>query len=993
MTTRNRPRAKRKLGPSKARQKKSPASRDEAWALECIESAKNLICICKEGKIKFINDAGATMFGLKSAKRMAGRTFVDFVHPDYREFVSELVDGHAREINSLPLRFVTGRGRKIDADVSITPISDELSGGLVSVHATDITHRLRSAKEVMRSENRYRDLVENSMDMICVCEKGAVTFINPAGAAMLHESEPGRLIGRKLYTLVHPDYYDIALEGLHNFVQDRSVLPLKFVCIDGEVIYVEILVLPFGRTGNDSYMLEARDVTERVRYAEKLRDREQRLRGIMDTVADGIISIDEKGVIHSFNPAAEVIFGYRSGDLIGKSLNAIIPPSDKKKHDGHIRKYIKTGKAKIIAVGGREVKGHHKDGTVFPIELSVTEMWHGKQRLFTAIVRDITERKKAEDELRKAHDELEIRIEERTRELTREIAERRSTESRLRLAGEVIDNLNNAVIILDPRFKVTAVNPAYTLITGYPAEDLIGRQPPFKRALKKHPELYENMLNGIKYPGHWEGEFWSRNKDGVKIAQRLAISAITNEEGEVQQYAAIISDISERKRAEERIFFQANYDALTGLPNRALFHDRLEIALPSHQRLGRKLGLMFIDLDGFKLVNDTLGHDIGDLLLQETARRLEKCIRDGDTAARLGGDEFTVIMPNLVDPRHTPLVAQRVLDALAKPFNLKNHETFVSASIGVTIFPDDATTPNGLLKNADAAMYRAKEQGKANYQFYTSDLNKEVKERLEFKNGLVKALGRGEFSLHYQPKLEIGSNRITGAEALMRWNSRDYGLISPVKFIPILEETGQVVEVGEWAIRTACERQIAWKKEGLPPLRVAVNISARQLREKSFISIVDQALKDTGVSPDGLEIEITESMLMSDQEKAVKSLGELHDMGIHIAMDDFGTGYSSLSYLKRFPIDTIKIDRSFVADIATDHDDAIIIKTIINMGQNLNRRIVAEGVETESQLAILNEYNCDEIQGYFFSPPLPEEKFTDFIKEKMNETTKTALAV
>ncbi len=968
--------------------KKSPAFRDEAWALKCIESAKNLICLCKKGKIRFINDAGAVMLGLKSAKRMTGRTFVDFVHSDYREFVSELVGGHAREINSLPIRFVTGRGRKIDADVSITPISGD-PGGLVSVHATDITHRLRSAKEVMRSETRYRNLVEKSMDMICVCEDGDVTFINPAGAAMLHETEPGRLIGRKLYTLVHPDYYDIAMEGLHNFVKDGAVLPMKFVCIDGDVIYVEILVLPFGKSGANSYMLEARDITERVRYAEKLRDREQRLRGIMDTVADGIISIDESGIINSFNPAAEVIFGYTSTDLIGKSLNAIVPPSDKKKHNGYIRKYIKTGKAKIIAVGGREVSGHHKDGTIFPIELSVTEMWHGKQRLFTAIVRDITERKKAEDELRKAHDELEIRVEERTRELTREITERRHAESRLRLAGEVIDNLNNAVIILSPRFKVTAVNPAYTLITGYQAEEVIGRQPPFKRALKKYPELYESMLNDIKYPGHWEGEFWGKRKNGERIAKRLAISAITGEEGDVQQYAAIISDITERKMAEERIFFQANYDALTGLPNRALFHDRLEIALPSHRRLGRKLGLMFIDLDGFKLVNDTMGHDIGDLLLKEAGVRLGKCIRSGDTVARLGGDEFTVIMPNLTDPRHTPLVAQRVLDALARPFNLERQETFISASIGVTIFPDDATTSNELLKNADAAMYRAKEHGKANYQFYTSDLNKEVKERLDFKNGLVKAMERGEFSLYYQPKLEIGTNRITGAEALMRWNRRGHGLISPVKFIPVMEETGQVVEVGAWAIRTACERHISWKKKGLPPLRIAVNLSARQLREESFISIVEQILKETGVSPAGLEIEITESMLMSDQEKAVKALGELHDMGIHIAMDDFGTGYSSLSYLKRFPIDTIKIDQSFVADIATNPDDAVIIKTIINMGQNLNRRIVAEGVENKGQLAVLNEYNCDEIQGYLFSPPLPEKEFIGFIKEKMSKNAFT----
>ncbi len=441
-------------------------------------------------------------------------------------------------------------------------------------------------------------------------------------------------------------------------------------------------------------------------------------------------------------------------------------------------------------------------------------------------------------------------------------------------------------------------------------------------------------------------------------------------------------DITMRKEREERIQFQANYDALTGLPNRSLFLDRLNQGSIRSKREDKKLALMFIDLDGFKYVNDTLGHHIGDLLLQKAASRLTECVRATDTVARLGGDEFTIIMPSLDDPARVSLVAQRILDKLAKPFHLKGEEAIVSGSIGITMYPDDATESNDLLKNADAAMYRAKDQGKATFQYYTSDLNEEVKERVAIKTGLSKAMERNEFSLHYQPKLDLHSNRFTGVEALMRWNSADLGLVSPVRFIPSLEETGLVVEVGEWVIRSACEQHRRWMEEGLPPIRVAVNLSARQLRESTFVSIVNNVLNENGVDPKFLEIEITESMLMLDSGTAVVALSRLHDMGIAIAMDDFGTGYSSLNYLKQFPIDTIKIDRSFVAEIATDPDDAEIIKTIISMSKTLNRKVIAEGVETDEQLSILKEYHCDEIQGYLISRPMLADDLTGLLKKQ-----------
>lgn len=441
-------------------------------------------------------------------------------------------------------------------------------------------------------------------------------------------------------------------------------------------------------------------------------------------------------------------------------------------------------------------------------------------------------------------------------------------------------------------------------------------------------------------------------------------------------------DITERKEDEERILFQANYDELTGLPNRALFLDRLNQTLANAERTRTNVGVMFIDLDGFKLVNDTLGHDVGDLLLQETSERLKKCVRNTDTVSRFGGDEFTILMPNLHDPRDAPLVASRILESIAQPFHLKGNDSFVSTSIGITVYPEDAKEAGDLLRNADSAMYQAKERGKANYQFFTDELNREMKERLILKNGLVQAMEKGEMALFYQPKIDMGSGAITGVEALMRWNSSELGMISPARFIPVLQETGMVVEFGEWAIRAACRQHREWLDAGLPPIRVAVNLSARQLREISFVSVFQNALKEIGVGAESLEIEITESLLMADVANTVSAIEELHDLGIRVAMDDFGTGYSSLSVLKRFPIDSIKIDQSFVADITTNADDAEIIRAIITIGKTLNRTVVAEGVETQEQVDMLEKYGCDQIQGYFICPPKPGAELTEFLLEK-----------
>ncbi|MBF0251746.1 MAG: EAL domain-containing protein [Alphaproteobacteria bacterium] len=953
-----------------------------AWARDLFDALHDdLAAFLEGGRIRDLNQTGLEMLGLSDVESVMGRYFADFIDRDHLIAALPILTGKADAGVEATVQLRTADGGSAFT-VVLSAVAVDKEREQLALRARRLTVAARASEDLLGS-NLYRVLFERSQDMICVLDhEGYILLTNETGWRMLGHVSGAGMAGRPFLKILHPDYHYIVEDGLDLLAGEQAALPLKFLRADDDYIDVEVKISPIG---DGQFMIEAHDITDRLRTANKLREREQRLRGILDTVADAIITIDETGSVTAFNKSAEYIFGYSAAEMLGQTVSKLMPEPHASRHDGYLKRYLETGEQRMLASIGMEAMAVRKGGELFPIEIAVSELRLGRQRLFTGVVRDITQRKRSEEQLRKARDELEMRVAERTRELTQEILVRHRAEDKLRLAGEVIEAITEGVMVIDPDFTISSVNPAFTGITGYAPDEVVGRAPFRHPALSRDGNLFNEMWRGLEAHGRWDCEFWNVRKNGEEFAERLSVTAITNSEGDVQQFAAIISDITKRKQDEERILYQANYDSLTGLPNRSLFLDRLSQAIAGMERSPKKLGLLFIDLDGFKLVNDTLGHDTGDLLLQEAALRLGTCVRHGDTVARLGGDEFTIIMPNMDTPQNAPTVAQRVLDSLSKPFTLKGHEAFVSGSIGITIFPDDATNAQDLLRNADASMYRAKEKGKSNYQFYTSDMNDEVQKRLKIKNGLSRALEGQQFQLLYQPKLDLKTNRVTGAEALMRWHSPDMGLVRPDHFIPILEETGMVVEVGEWAIRTACQQHVKWLEQGLPPICIAVNLSARQLREPSFASIVKRILKRMNLDPSALEIEITESMLMSDASNVVAILEDLHDYGIHISMDDFGTGYSSLSYLKRFPIDTIKIDRSFVSDIHTDADDAEIIRTIITMGHTLNRKIIAEGVETREQLRILKSYRCNQIQGYLFSRPLDSEQFVEFVKNHMAE--------
>ena len=650
------------------------------------------------------------------------------------------------------------------------------------------------------------------------------------------------------------------------------------------------------------------------------------------------------------------VTGYHPDDLLLNnrvSYESITHPGD--------RARVREGVRSELAVRQRfdiEYRILHADGSVKWVWERGTGIYNpaGELVAIEGIIQDITERTQSSDALREAE----------------------------RRYQDLFENAVEGIFRTTVNGRFLDANPALARIYGYdsPAE-LIATLKDIRSQLYVDPDRRHEFMRTIRTRGvatGFESQIYRRNGEVIWISENAR--AVYDAAGQVLCYEGTVEDVTERKLYQARIEQQANFDTLTGLANRSLLNDRLEQAIRAAASYSTRLAVVFVDLDRFKYINDSLGHHVGDELLRAMAERLKKSVRESDTVARLGGDEFVLLINGQGEADAVAVVLERMLSDISQPWTIPQGDFNVTCSIGVALYPDDGTSGQELLKHADTAMYRAKEKGRNNFQFFTAELNALITERLDLENRLRRALERQQFSLHYQPRVDMATGRIIGAEALLRWNTGDQAAVPPAQFVPVAEEIGLIVPIGTWVLRTACAQNKAWQDAGVPHFVVSVNVSARQFRQDNLVATVTEVLRETQLEARFLEIELTESAVMHDAEQFIATISALKDLGVHISLDDFGTGYSSLSHLKRFPVDRLKVDRSFVQDIATDADDATIVRTIIALGHNLGLKVVAEGVETSEQLDFLRANGCDELQGYYFGRPMAPAELEAVVRGK-----------
>lgn len=560
----------------------------------------------------------------------------------------------------------------------------------------------------------------------------------------------------------------------------------------------------------------------------------------------------------------------------------------------------------------------------------------------------------------------------------------------IRKLSLAIEQSPSSVMICDRHWRVEYANTKFSQLTGHSIEEISGQHPGMLTSdalsQKDNQQLWQNIRIQVQRVGVWQGEVHSTRRNGERFWEQVICTPIRDDLGDPTHYLILGEDISIRKRYEQQLLRQANYDILTGLPNRMLALDRLKLALAQARRDTQLVGVMFLDLDNFKHINDTMGHDAGDTLLIEASRRISSCLRGTSTVARLGGDEFLVILPGLKGADSAEQVADRILQTFLPPFNLGGQEVFVSTSIGIAIYPSDSDNSGNLLQNADAAMYEAKANGKSSFKRFSPEMKEVSLERLHMESRLRRALELAEMELYYQPIVEAADSRLIGAEALIRWNNPSMGLVSPDRFIPLAEETGLIIPIGKWVLNQACEANKRWEESTGLALSISVNVSPRQFRDPGFVEMVESALRENNIQPRRLELEITERLILDNTIETAEILRRLDEMGVRLSVDDFGTGYSALGYLKSYPFDTLKIDKSFVRDVMTEQEDAALVKAIITMAHSLGLEVIAEGVENASQLHYLRQQGCDYAQGYFYNRPVPEADFLLWVAENRRAT-------
>jgi diguanylate cyclase (GGDEF)-like protein/PAS domain S-box-containing protein len=919
-------------------------------------SAEGIWTIDVQGRTTFANRRIADMLGYTVAE-MTGRPFLDFMDEESRHLARENL---ARRTEGIEEQhdFVFRRkdGSEIWTSLSTAPIRDD-DGTVVGALAmiTDITERRRAEQALRTSDERFQAVLKATKD--------AVWDWDVAGQSLWWTDGVGALFGYRSTQVsdrydwwterVHPEDRDAVVAGSDDLLGGRAEAwqaEYRFRRADGS--YADVLDRGFAvrnAAGKTTRVIGAMtDISHLKKVERALRDSQARLD--LALAASDLATWDwdiRTGKV-SLSPHFGHMLGYQGGE-IGDAVDdwiALTAIEDRQ----HIRNRIVR----------------HFKGETLLFEAEYRMRTKGGEFRWMQTVGRIVEQGPAGRALRMSGTHRDVTALKRTTDLVRKLS-------------QAVDQSANMVTITDPAGVIEYVNPKFCEVTGYAREEIIGRELWSMKSLDMPVATFKDVWEALNAGREWHGELHNRKRNGEFYWCLESISPVRDEQGQIMNFVCVAEDISDRKHAETTIRHLAYYDALTGLPNRRLFRDRLEQTKTSAQRSGSLFGLMYLDLDRFKHVNDTLGHEVGDMLLKAAAQRISECLRKGDTMARLGGDEFAVIVSEVTQHEHLATVADKIVRAMQAPFVLNNFELFSSTSVGISVFPTDGSDTDALIKNADVALYRAKEQGRNNFQFFLPDMSARSMERLVIESKLRHAIEREELELHYQPQIELASGRVIGVEALLRWRSPELGLMLPAEFIPLAEETGLIVPVGEWVLHAACRQYRVWLDRGLTVGRLAVNLSPRQFRQAGLDATVEAALRAAALPPECLEVEITENTAMSNPTLSQAILDRLLAVGIQVAIDDFGTGYSSLSTLKHFPVTRLKVDKAFVQDIAENPDDAAIVLAIIRMAQSLNLGVIAEGVETAAQLEFLKHNGCDEAQGYLFSRPIAADELVQWL--------------
>lgn len=917
------------------------------------------------------NDVALSMFGADLNRQVWQHLFNNgLIRPDSlrMQLLHTLLNGGG--VVEMEKRITTREGqiRHLWLLLRLPEEVDELQAVTLSI--SDITNRKLIENSLIERERFWSDVVNAVPDTIYVhdlSERRVLYSNNHLGPQLGYNQDEINKLGENFWVkILHPDDTEL-YQRMHNSqrVMGDDVLmqcELRWRHRDGNWRWFDIREQALARDSNGlvSRMIGvAKDITEQINRSESLLASEQRYRLLAESISDVIISTDAQLKINYVSPSVLSVLGYETEWIHEHGLFSLATNVKQIEGASALLERVRTAMGDPQRMSELRVQFQsqvfvfdclHADGHTIPIELRLLPMWDDNGRLegLLGIARDISLQRRAEKDLR--------------------------------MAATVFEHSTAAIMVTDPVGYIVQINDAFTRVTGYTSEQIIDKMPSILAVDNPQNSQFNYITRQLQHQGSWEGELLLRRKNEETFPAWVGITAVRDDDGDLVSYVGFFSDISERKANEQRIHRLAYYDPLTQLPNRTLFQDRLHTALQLAELNQEWVALMFLDLDRFKPINDSLGHAAGDRMLKEVAQRLNLCIESQDTVARMGGDEFTLLLHSQ-SQRETALnraihVGEQILLRLAQPFVLEGREFFVSASVGIALSPQDGNELSQLMKNADTAMYHAKERGKNNFQFYQADMNASALQRIELESDLRHALAQDEFHLAYQPQFSSDGKHLTGVEVLLRWKHPQRGYVSPSDFIPVLEELGLVVQVGDWVLHRACRQMAQWHDIGIQVPKISVNLSARQFSEGDLNLRIAEVLRQSGIPAGTLELEITESILMEDVASAMHTLAELKKLGIFIAIDDFGTGYSSLNYLKQFPLDVLKIDRSFVDNVPHGEKDAQIARAIIAMAHSLDLTVIAEGVENQAQLDFLRIHNCDEVQGYLLGRPMSARQFT-----------------